>query len=79
MERFGFDKQIGFFITTKSDVTLEVSENNDTSEIQWYCYIRNYNKGGEDDFCQIRKDLKYVHQLQNLYFALTGEELTVSS
>ena len=23
-----------------------------------------------------RLDLKYVHQLQNLYFALTGEELT---
>lgn len=22
-------------------------------------------------------DIKYVHQLQNLYFALTGEELTV--
>lgn len=22
-------------------------------------------------------DLKYVHQLQNLYFALTGEELTI--
>lgn len=25
----------------------------------------------------IAKDVKYVHQLQNLYFALTGEELTV--
>jgi hypothetical protein len=26
--------------------------------------------------CQIlKKELKYVHQLQNLYFALTGEEL----
>lgn len=23
------------------------------------------------------KDIKYVHQLQNLYFALTGEELTI--
>jgi hypothetical protein len=22
-------------------------------------------------------ELKYVHQLQNLYFALTGEELTI--
>jgi hypothetical protein len=25
----------------------------------------------------IPADLKYVHQLQNLYFALTGEELTI--
>lgn len=24
-----------------------------------------------------RIDLKYVHELQNLYFALTGEELTI--
>lgn len=25
----------------------------------------------------VRRRIKYVHQLQNLYFALTGEELTV--
>ena len=25
----------------------------------------------------IKSDIKYVHQLQNLYFALTGEELTI--
>ncbi|OPC36155.1 hypothetical protein [Elizabethkingia miricola] len=25
------------------------------------------------------KHIKYVHQLQNLYFALTGEELTIKS
>lgn len=24
-------------------------------------------------------DIKYVHQLQNLYFALTGEELTINN
>lgn len=23
------------------------------------------------------KSIKYIHQLQNLYFALTGEELTI--
>jgi len=26
----------------------------------------------------VKRDLKYVHQLQNLYFALTGEELTLT-
>jgi hypothetical protein len=25
------------------------------------------------------KGIKYVHQLQNLYFALTGEELTIKT
>ena len=27
--------------------------------------------------CRWDNDIKYVHQLQNLYFALTGEELTI--
>lgn len=26
---------------------------------------------------QLQKKIEYVHQLQNLYFALTGEELTI--
>lgn len=29
------------------------------------------------DDCRFALDIKYVHQLQNLYFALTGEELTL--
>ena len=28
------------------------------------------------DGCFVFSEIKYVHQLQNLYFALTGEELT---
>lgn len=32
------------------------------------CIYVNYNQGGVD--------IEYVHQLQNLYFALTGTELT---
>jgi len=31
------------------------------------------------DESRIYIDVKYVHQLQNLYFALTGEELTFKS
>lgn len=34
------------------------------------CAIFRY----QDD---VRKTIKYVHQLQNLYFALTGEELEI--
>ena len=49
----------------------------------WY-YV---NKDFYFSFCNLKADesqhmpykkLKYVHQLQNLYFALTGEELTIS-
>lgn len=38
---------------------------------QWYCY-RYTNIG----IIEITYGIKYVHQLQNLFFALTGEELT---
>lgn len=31
-----------------------------------------------DDYAPYGKPLGYLHQLQNLYFALTGEELTVN-
>ncbi len=41
---------------------------------------------GDDDFCLCRAGvcfkrvkLQYIHQLQNLYFALTGEELTIKT
>lgn len=35
------------------------------------CIYVNYNQGGVD--------IEYVHQLQNLYFALTGTELTINN
>lgn len=77
--RFGFGKVIGWFITTKPNISLELTENNDNSTKQWYCYIRNkVGIGKPDDFALLRKDLLYVHQLQNLYFALTGKELELT-
>lgn len=48
-----------------------------------YLYLREGKEvygSGDDDLCVLwNKDVMkqfYVHQLQNLYFALTGEELT---
>lgn len=35
-------------------------------------------KDGGFLYGDIEKEVKYVHQLQNLHFALTGEELTIS-
>ena len=35
-----------------------------------------YNNDDSDSGCYFLTTIKYVHQLQNLYFALTGEELT---
>lgn len=50
---------------------------------KWYLYLSGSAAGGflvymkKDDFYLLH--LKYVHQLQNLYFALTGEELKLQS
>lgn len=37
-----------------------------------------YSLCEDDGYILIGKPFQYVHQLQNLYFALTGEELTIS-
>lgn len=51
---------------------------NKTSQI---AYIDNkfYVSGQYDpDFYGVQAEVKYLHQLQNLYYALTGEELKIS-
>ena len=46
----------------------------DNTEFEWGVYPNELGSGIQ---IQNRKILKYVHQLQNLYHALTGEELTI--
>ena len=46
----------------------------DNTEFEWGVYPNELGSGIQ---IQNRKLLKYVHQLQNLYHALTGEELTI--
>jgi hypothetical protein len=46
----------------------------------WYnrenqCFCQDYSEG--DGGAHIIAECLYVHQLQNLYFALTGNELTI--
>lgn len=48
----------------------------DNTEFEWGVYP---NKLGSGIQIQNRNLLKYVHQLQNLYFALTGEELILNT
>ena len=46
-------------------------------DIQYDGYPRKYELifDANDGLCYHKKEIKYVHQLQNLYYALTGEEL----
>ncbi len=59
--------------------TLQICYNNDTSEVSYYVYFMdNYldtNAGVSVEAVTLRKDLKYIHEVKDLYFALTGKQL----
>lgn len=74
LEKCGFEK-----IESQKQYGWYISIGN--RELCW-CYADyislEFKVGQLDDFGDTIKDIncKYLHQLQNLYFALTGEELT---
>lgn len=63
--RMGFEKD-GYNYWAHSDKYFELRD-----KAPNYCFCVNC---GEYDCSE---DIQYVHQLQNLYFALTGTELTI--
>jgi hypothetical protein len=50
-----------------------VEDTSDGETFGWSMFVRNACYTKKIEFVYF----KYVHQLQNLYFALTGEELTI--
>lgn len=81
---YGF---MGF--VTNSEMTLEVSNNSESesmnitcpdkkaNEIRLFLEISQRNENWENNYVSILLRASYLHQLQNLYFDLTGEELTI--
>jgi hypothetical protein len=67
--KFGFVKQRNEYI--KGDYCLTLIY--DTTS--WLLAEFDYNT---DAFVHIGRNIDYVHNLQNLYFALTGEELNIN-
>jgi hypothetical protein len=63
-EYHAFDKN--YVITTKDDWHNSIKE----IEGDW-CYNNDFSDAG----CYFVRDIKYVHQLQNLYYAINEEEL----
>ena len=72
------------FTTLDAEVDIEVWGLDDNSNGEEFSIISDgldtpmplffaYDLG----YREIKKEIQFVHQLQNLYFALTGEELTV--
>ena len=66
--KFGFEDgpSKGGFALTKNKLSIHLP---DISYPQGRTYFNSW--------CIIDHSVKYVHQLQNLYFSLTGEELTI--
>jgi hypothetical protein len=59
--KFGFVEQSYINYFKKNDITISKDDN------YYECFLGVFGT----------KEIKYIHQLQNLYFALTGEELTL--
>jgi hypothetical protein len=72
--------KFGFDIKTDLDIGRHCYENdigkyNDSKHFEYIISSGDDSHGG---WWYYTKEIEYVHQLQNLYFALTGEELILS-
>lgn len=83
--RFGFTKVPDGTFEQRFDYKYRGVTNSASLTILWNeentpCSLIKTNPYQErpdiDQFCTLR-DIQHIHQLQNLFFALTGEELTI--
>ena len=82
LEKFGFEKnKDNRWMRGKSRYAIfyfeyyATGEDNSMWRIEYH--DTDYGRNEYKDCNQWGDRIKYVHQLQNLYFALTGEELTI--
>jgi len=80
--KFGFDKFEGYDFETKHLKLVPVYIKDDVpimlSGGQYWYVIRQYD-GGTSDPYEAQIEIHTVHQLQNLYTSLVGEELTIKA
>lgn len=69
LEKCGFEKRNGYHILVSANHRLSYYDDTDEWELCHYSKL---------DYIQIPVYPKHLHQLQNLYFALTGTELDVN-
>jgi len=81
--KFGFEKSIDGFEMSK-DITIR-NNNGWVKEMVFFqiddglcgVSLRDIYDCGEKETYVIEIDIEYVHQLQNLFWCLTGKELTI--
>lgn len=73
--KFAFDKEKRIFIDDGSLIELDKATGSN-DELAYNVFIKQIDdKDKITDSIIINIELQYVHQLQNLYYALAGEEL----
>jgi hypothetical protein len=72
LEKCGFEKSKGYI-----DFNLEITNNHllNYSDEELSVFVNSQNEHGYEAFIT---PCKHLHQLQNLYFALTGSELEIN-
>ena len=70
--KFGFEKAPLVYKYSKGYFTYD-------SKLKYFTYFTDIEDGGYENIIIPKERLKYVHQLQNLYFALIGEELILKN
>lgn len=81
LSSIGFKKVVCYYMEIKKGLNLEIGLNNPQNE--YYCLLRQSNRTTNmpnlyDDVVLFYSSLKYVHQLQNLYYTLTNSELEIT-
>lgn len=82
-EQFGFEKKVDLFGKPKNTFPLDYIFTKDGLYIHKYTYPENvdvyeFRFPNIDPWIYSPVKLEYAHQLQNLYFALKGEELELT-
>lgn len=71
LNKFGFEQEMGQMFIEYRHGEEEGFKLASRADYETWLYF--YPEGG------LKLNIQYVHQLQNLYFALTGEELTIKN
>lgn len=74
LERCGFEKGFGEYALIQDSYPLRFREEGEKYILSFHYFGSNGESNEEEIICEF----KYLHQLQNLYFALTGQELEVN-
>lgn len=78
MMKFGFEREDTGSVSAQFNIGLNPVTHDYLFSLIWFKdYKNDYELKGFPFYRNGHFTLKYVHQLQNLYFALTGEELTI--